>query len=92
MKLFIIFLFALIALGQCDYEEDWSAFKMKYEKFYTEAEEPSRFEIYKANRELAKVMDSKAPNTQFGETKFSDLSPEEFRETVRIAHWFPMLT
>jgi len=74
-------LLAVVSCALASYEDDWEAFKLKYNKQYAAEDETFRFNIYIKNRELAAAMNAKAPNTEFGETKFSDLTPEEFRLT-----------
>lgn len=71
--------------SELELKEKFKVYKQKHGKVYESAEEESqRFQTYKKNLDIASTMQKKAylknpnDNTVFGETKFSDLTPEEF--------------
>jgi len=56
----------------------WKKFILKYSKTYSPHEEASRFLIFSKNLQLIEQYQTEDPDTQYGITKFADLSPEEF--------------
>jgi len=72
-------IFAALAI-----QEDvlFTAWKAQYNKVYsTEEEEATRFQNFKLTLDRIEARNAIASNTVYGLTKFSDLSPEEFRAT-----------
>jgi len=62
-------------------QKDFDAFKTQYKKSYATAQENDRrFQIFCKNIADAAKLNAKHPNTEFGVTKFSDLTKEEFRK------------
>jgi len=54
-----------------------------YNKTYlTPNEYSQRFQNFVASLERVKVLNSKSPKAQYGVTKFSDMSPAEFKSTI----------
>jgi len=81
----LLLLAALFAVGvqSVEYSEEETLFRefiVKYAKTYTGAEYQKRLEIFTENLQLANELNSRSPHAQFGVTKFSDLSKQEFRE------------
>ncbi|KAJ8555541.1 hypothetical protein K7X08_013037 [Anisodus acutangulus] len=63
-------------------EHHFSLFKSKYGKIYaTQEEHDQRFNVFKANLRRARRHQMLDPSAEHGITKFSDLTPLEFRRT-----------
>jgi len=62
--------------------QQFSQFIIKYNKHYTEEEYAHRFENFKASLIRSATKSAKSEKATFGITKFSDLSVEEFQQTV----------
>jgi len=61
-------------------EEKFADFMTRYNKFYeTPKERAHRFEVFTRNLAIAAELDARSDESDFGITKFMDLSPEEFR-------------
>ncbi|KAL0221837.1 hypothetical protein RCL1_001691 [Eukaryota sp. TZLM3-RCL] len=64
--------------------DDQSAFILFQERFdrnyVSGSEVQSRFEIFQRNRIIAKMYNDSDPNAFYGITRFSDLTPEEFKQ------------
>ena len=61
-------------------EHHFSSFKARFGKSYGSAEEHDyRFGVFKANLRRAKIHQKLDPSAEHGVTKFSDLTPDEFR-------------
>ncbi|CCD15012.1 unnamed protein product [Trypanosoma congolense IL3000] len=78
--------FVPVALGvlhaEQSLQQQFAAFKQKYSRSYRDAtEEAFRFRVFKQNMERAKEEAAANPYATFGVTRFSDMSPEEFRAT-----------
>ncbi|CCD15484.1 unnamed protein product [Trypanosoma congolense IL3000] len=78
--------FVPVALGvlhaEQSLQQQFAAFKQKYSRSYKDAtEEAFRFRVFKQNMERAKEEAAANPYATFGVTRFSDMSPEEFRAT-----------
>lgn len=71
-------LFFTIVMGELDPMESWRIFKDSYGKKYNSQEEKKRYLIFVRN--MAKIPELKLANplAEFGITKFSDLTEEEF--------------
>jgi len=82
----IILLVALVALAfavPSDGSKDkFLEFMQKYNKVYTAQEFQSRYNNFKASLERAAKLQSASNGAQYGITKFSDMSPEEFKNTI----------
>jgi cathepsin F len=62
--------------------EQFNAFKAKYSRNYVSVDENERrFAIFESNLKLAQEKTSRSPKAKFGVTKFSDLTPAEFKNT-----------
>eukprot|EP01063_Lacrimia_lanifica_P028722 TRINITY_DN4245_c0_g1_i1.p1 TRINITY_DN4245_c0_g1~~TRINITY_DN4245_c0_g1_i1.p1 ORF type:complete len:323 (+),score=83.60 TRINITY_DN4245_c0_g1_i1:67-1035(+) len=57
----------------------WGAFKTTYTRSYTAAEEAHRRSVFKANLLEAAALQARSTTAEYGVTKFSDLTEEEFR-------------
>jgi len=81
----VVVLFALvigsIAIQQSVYEEFFE-FKRFYNKVYSAEEFPLRLKNFEASLKRVATLNAKSRNAHYGITKFSDMSPQEFRETV----------
>lgn len=61
-------------------EHHFSTFKSKFRKTYaTKDEHDYRFGVFKSNMRRAKLHQKLDPSAEHGVTKFSDLTPSEFR-------------
>jgi len=59
--------------------DEWQLFKKTYNKAYNKAEEAHRFAVFQTNFDIAKDLTAKSNgDAEFGVTKFSDLTKEEF--------------
>jgi hypothetical protein len=77
MKAIILAALVAVALAVTD-QEQWEAFKSTYGKTYG-TEEVSRFQIFQSNLRRAEELQAGDKRATYGVTKFSDLTPEEFR-------------
>jgi cathepsin F len=78
MKAILIAALFSLALALTD-EEQWASFKATYGKTYSTKEEQDRFPIFQANLRRAEALQAGDHNAEYGVTKFSDLTPQEFR-------------
>jgi len=84
LVVFVAVLFAYSVLAETD-EEQFQAFITQYGKTYSPAEYSTRFAIFKDNLRRIKSLNGMPQQTAvFGVSKFSDLSPDEFREQYLI--------
>jgi len=60
----------------------FAGFVGQYNKRYTAAEVPTRYANFKASLARAEALQSSSSDAQFGITKFSDMSVEEFRSVI----------
>nr|CAA78365.1 tobacco pre-pro-cysteine proteinase [Nicotiana tabacum] len=68
-------------------EHHFSLFKSKFGKIYaSEEEHDHRFKVFKANLRRARLNQLLDPSAEHGITKFSDLTPSEFRRTYLGLH------
>lgn len=68
-------------------EHHFSLFKSKFGKIYaSEEEHDHRFKVFKANLRRARRHQLLDPSAEHGITKFSDLTPSEFRRTYLGLH------
>jgi len=66
------------AISLREAQSEFVKFQRKYAKVYAANEFQHRFNIFRKNMDLAEQHQKKNPIAQFGVTKFSDLSQEEF--------------
>jgi len=86
LLLLIAVLFVSSAFAETD-EEKFQSFIVKFGKSYSPAEYSTRFTIFKDNLRRSEALNAKPKQTAvFGVTKFSDLSPEEFRDMYLISN------
>jgi len=79
LSILLVYVFASTPLDGPP-EQLFAHFIQKYNKVYlTQAEESSRFVIFKSNILKAKTMAAKAGGPTYGVTKFMDLTQDEFR-------------
>jgi len=57
-------------------------FIVKYNKVYATSEINTRYENFRASLVRAEKMQAEVPTAKFGITKFSDMTPEEFKATM----------
>jgi len=63
--------------------DKWEHFKQKFGKTYTsQEEERHRLQAFMASVERAEKMNQKDKHATYGITKFSDMTPEEFKNTI----------
>jgi len=90
MKAALVFLLATLAisamasspfLSHPELEEDlFKQFMKTYNKKYdSETEMSNKFAVFKDNLQLIASLQEQNPRNQYGITKFSDLTPEEFK-------------
>jgi cathepsin F len=86
MKFIIVLaLLAIVALALPTEEElkaQFAEFTHKYNKVYSAGEFDLRFANFKASVARAAAKQAVSPSAQYGITKFSDMSVEEFRSTI----------
>jgi C1A family cysteine protease len=70
--------FAMPIAEEGSHLESFNAFKAKFNKVYTEDEEPLRFERFVATIERVRAKNADMDDSIYGITKFADMSPEEF--------------
>jgi cathepsin F len=70
---------SLSAFAHFSAEAQWGEFKYTHRKVYSRVEERYRFAVFKNNLLLAQKYQAANPQAKFGVTKFSDLTPEEFK-------------
>jgi len=83
MKVLILLVCAIAFVRAVSLEEEFASFMTTFQRVYTPEELVIRKEIFRANKrramELQQSADSRGENTQYGITKFSDMTPEEFK-------------
>eukprot|EP00766_Chilomastix_caulleryi_P006491 gnl/Chilomastix_caulleri/8747.p1 GENE.gnl/Chilomastix_caulleri/8747~~gnl/Chilomastix_caulleri/8747.p1 ORF type:complete len:209 (-),score=87.15 gnl/Chilomastix_caulleri/8747:70-657(-) len=70
----------LIALAACQFETEWSKFKIAHSKKYSTLEEEKRFAIFVDNMHYINLLNKLDTTATYGVTKFSDLTAEEFAQ------------
>jgi len=80
-SLFFLGLIALsIAATEFEVKQQFAEYKLKFNKSYTDKEHETRFANFKASLERIATLQAREKGTAtYGLTKFSDLSPAEFR-------------
>lgn len=77
-----------VRISEEDALRQFKQFILTYNKQYATPEEyQERFKIFTKNLEIAAQYSSEDPHAQYGVTKFSDLSPEEFRDKYLIKNF-----
>lgn len=66
-------------MADVDYEQSWRKFKETYGKKYNATEEKKRYLIFIEHMETVAELQIANPLSEFGVTKFSDLTEEEFK-------------
>jgi C1A family cysteine protease len=79
MKVALLLLGLVCLCFADDAEVLFTAWKAQYNKVYAAEEEPIRLENFKASLDRIASRNAAGSSATFGLTKFSDLSPEEFR-------------
>jgi len=75
----LLVLFAVQALAD---RAAFNEFKRKYNRYYVSIDEDTkRFQIFEANMAAAAAKTARSERAIFGMTKFSDLTPQEFKDT-----------
>jgi len=81
MKLLVVFLLFALAVAELDPKLQFLDFIAKYKKVYRAEEYELRFSNFQES--LKRIAEAnKADGAVFGITKFSDMSPEEFKNTI----------
>jgi C1A family cysteine protease len=65
----------------------WTNFKREFQKSYSPEEESKRFLIFQENLRLAEKLNAADPHAEYGVTKFSDLTREEFKKNYLISNF-----
>jgi len=95
MKVLLILALVLAVAFAVPSDEELKAqfaeFTQKYSKVYAADEVDLRFANFKAAVARAEAKQATSPSAQFGITKFSDMSVEEFRSTILMTS-FPQKT
>eukprot|EP01088_Endostelium_zonatum_P000003 TRINITY_DN0_c0_g1_i3.p1 TRINITY_DN0_c0_g1~~TRINITY_DN0_c0_g1_i3.p1 ORF type:complete len:335 (+),score=65.34 TRINITY_DN0_c0_g1_i3:76-1080(+) len=93
----IIVALALVALvaGQTIHSDpersEFIAFQHRYGKIYATADEfEHRFNVFKANMLKASELGARDPHARYGITKFSDMTPEEFKKIILMRDMPPL--
>jgi len=79
-----VLLFAAFAIATDSFAE-WAAYKAKYNKLYGEQEENVRYRNFLASQTRIAEKNANATRPVFGLGPFSDMSPQEFRETMLMS-------
>jgi len=83
MKIAVCVVLALVAVASAQefaMRDQFIGFKHRFGKVYeTPEEENHRFAVFTRNMERAAALQAMDPEAQFGVTKFSDMTPEEFK-------------
>jgi C1A family cysteine protease len=78
--LLVLVLGVAFSVATSDLINKFADFQHQYKKTYTAEEFHYRFNVFKANLERYDADNKKSGSPIFGVTKFSDLTPEEFRK------------
>ena len=74
----VILTLSLLAFSAFSEQMSWQAFKLRYEKFYTPEDNLIREEIFNSNMKVIERYQKEDPHAEYGITRFSDMTPEEF--------------
>lgn len=69
----------LAAFAGWSVHDQWKDFKLTHKKTYAQPEEQYRFKVFQNNLMLAHKYQEMDPKARYGVTKFSDLTPQEFK-------------
>jgi len=89
MKVAIIFVILAVTCVLCTESSisQFSRYMKKYGKHYTTNEEfQLRYKYFQASLERSSVMNKRSTTATYGITKFSDMSPEEFKSTILMTN------
>jgi cysteine peptidase B len=78
----VLFFAFCIVLASASLQSDMKSFLnfcIQYGKSYNDIEFGHRFQVFTDNLKIAAAQQAKNPKARFGVTKFSDMTPEEFR-------------
>jgi hypothetical protein len=78
MKLFVVVALAVVASALTD-QEQWDAFKHKYNRVYNSVNDQYRFQVFQANLRIAEQLQAADKSAVYGVTQFMDLTPSEFK-------------
>jgi len=79
----LVLLLSLVLVFAFDDQTLFTAWKAQYNKQYSSAEEESlRFENFKLAIDRVQSRNAKSGSATFGLTKYSDMTPEEFKSTL----------
>jgi len=79
----LLLIAALVAVTLADPLQDFVAFQHKYGKNYQTKEEfEMRYTVFKNNLAIAAKQNARGDNATYGITKFSDMTPEEFKNII----------
>jgi len=90
MKTFVVALVlacvAVVAALNTEHVSSFMEFQHQYGKFYTNPQEYNyRLGVFAANLIRAERLQKTANGTEFGVTKFMDMTPEEFKSTILMS-------
>jgi C1A family cysteine protease len=92
MNSVFVFVLCLVALAFATMDDSlfmakFQEFKLKHQKSYaSKDEEAKRFQIFKANVIAAEERNQRDPYAHFGVTKFSDMTPKEFKSIILMTN------
>jgi len=78
MKVTLLLLTVLLIGSAVATRRQFLDFQRKYQKVYSHEEFSKRFQIFEDNMKIASELKKENPKAEFGPTKFSDLTKEEF--------------
>eukprot|EP01118_Nematostelium_gracile_P015293 TRINITY_DN6091_c0_g1_i1.p1 TRINITY_DN6091_c0_g1~~TRINITY_DN6091_c0_g1_i1.p1 ORF type:complete len:347 (-),score=83.82 TRINITY_DN6091_c0_g1_i1:46-1032(-) len=81
----VILLSILAVSAAVNYEQLFQDFIVKYKKSYSAEEYPLRLKNFGDSLRRSQLKNAKSPSAQYGVTKFSDMSVEEFKKTVLMS-------
>lgn len=76
-------------LAESEMKKLFIKFSRKYAKVYGTEEHNNRYQIFKANVEKSRYYNHVGKRENFGITKFSDLTPEEFKRMFLMKTYTP---
>jgi len=81
----VLFAVALALPSEAELKAQFAEFTQKYNKNYATSEIDQRYANFKASVARAAEKQATSTNTQFGITKFSDMTEDEFRSTILMS-------
>jgi C1A family cysteine protease len=91
MKFAAVLLLVGIVCAMADINSQFVEFQSRYNKIYSNPGEYNhRLQVFATNVKKAQLLAAANPQTQFGVTKFMDMTPGEFKSTVLMSNPPPL--